>query len=42
MAQAGARGAAETTKLVFESVTGLNLSSGSEGECFTQVWCTAA
>lgn len=32
MAQASACGAAETTRLVFESVTGLNLSSGSEGE----------
>lgn len=31
MAQAGARGAAESARLVFEKVTGLNTSSGHEG-----------
>lgn len=32
MAQASMKGAAETSRLVFESVTGLNLTSASEGE----------
>lgn len=32
MAQAGMKGAAETSRLVIESVTGLNLTSASEGE----------
>ena len=32
MAQAGVRGAAEAARLAFESVTGLGMSSGSEGE----------
>lgn len=32
MATAGARGAAESARLVFETVTGLGASSGSEGK----------
>lgn len=31
MAEAGARGATEAARLAFESVTGLSMSSGSEG-----------
>lgn len=31
MAQAGVWGAAESARLVFEKVTGLNTASGSEG-----------
>ncbi|PRW20339.1 hypothetical protein C2E21_9024 [Chlorella sorokiniana] len=42
MAQAGMKGAAETTRLVFESVTGLNLSSGTEGSSAVDSAASAA